>query len=212
MLADRGDHRMVLAAEIPQALQHFALLVEFDHAASVEVGIHPGVGRNAPRHAAAEARHAQRKIERRRAHADDRQPVVAVRGAIDVVRIARHVVDDDVEPTFVRTGVPIAAHPAAERLGEEEQLAVRQHANAVREDQVRHFGVRFARLGVVTDDAAVAAALQRVDRPFMHLEADRGFAEIDAAVGSDVEIVGEPQAENHRQPKKMCGWSGPRAC
>src|SRR5580704_10757234 len=65
-------------------------------------------------HAAAEARHAQREIERRRAHADDRQPVIAVGGAIDVVRIARHVVDDDIESALVRTGIPIAADPRSE--------------------------------------------------------------------------------------------------
>jgi len=118
------------------------------------------------------------------------EPVIAVRGAIDVVRIARHVVDHDVEPAFLRTGIPIAAHPAAEGFGEEKRLAVRQHADAVREDQVRDFGVRFTRLRVVADDAPVAATLQRIDRPFMHFEADRGFAEIDAPVGRHVEIVG----------------------
>jgi hypothetical protein len=48
-------------------------------------------------------------------------------------------------------------------------------------------------VGVVADDAAVAAGFQPVDRPFVHLVAHGGFREEDAAVIGDVEIVGQPQ-------------------
>src|SRR5580704_4175700 len=70
---------------------------------------------------------AQRRAMRRRkpgmrsarSSAGERMPVIAVGRAIDVVGIARHVVDDDVEAAFLRSRIIVAAHPAAERLGEE---------------------------------------------------------------------------------------------
>ncbi len=58
------------------------------------------------------------------------------------------------------------------------------------------------RVRIEADDAAVAARFQAVDRPFMHLVADRRLAEEDASVGRDVEIVGEPQSRivDDREP------------
>ena len=53
--------------------------------------------------------------------------------------------------------------------------------------------MRPAGVGVVADDAPVAARLQPVDRPFVHLVADRGFGEKDEAVVGDVQVVGQPQ-------------------
>ena len=50
-----------------------------------------------------------------------------------------------------------------------------------------------AGVGVVADDAAVAARLEPVGRPLVHLVAHRRFGEEDAAIVGDVEVVGEPQ-------------------
>ena len=47
---------------------------------------------------------------------------------------------------------------------------------------------------VVADDAAVAAPLEPVDRPLVHLVADRRLREEDEAVVRDIEVVGEAQA------------------
>ena len=48
-------------------------------------------------------------------------------------------------------------------------------------------------LRVVANEPAIAPALERIDRPFMHFVASRRFAEIDLAVRGDVEIIGQPQ-------------------
>ena len=59
--------------------------------------------------------------------------------------------------------------------------------------QVADDGVRLAGVRVEADDAAVAARLEPVDRPLVHLEAHRRFGEEDAAVVGDVEVVGQAQ-------------------
>ena len=81
VLAHRGDHRMVDAVQVPERLEHFAALVEFDHASGVDIREQPLVDRNPLAHPLAEARHLPGEIERGAAHADHRQPVVSVRCA-----------------------------------------------------------------------------------------------------------------------------------
>ncbi len=100
MLAHRGDHRMVLAAAGPRTIPGSRPLVELDDAAGVDVREQPFVDRHALAHAMAEARHLPGEIERRAAHADHRQPVVAVRGEVDVVGVARQVVDHHLDVPF----------------------------------------------------------------------------------------------------------------
>ena len=80
-----------------------------------------------------------------------------------------------------------------------------RHADAVREDEVLQDRARRAGVRIEADDAAVAARFQAVDRPVVHLVADRRLAEEDAAVGRDVEIVGEPQAGivDDREPRAV---------
>src|SRR4029079_16523349 len=68
VLAHRGDHRVVLTAEVPQRLEHLAALVELESAAGVDVREQPLVARHALGHAATEARHLPRQVERRAAH------------------------------------------------------------------------------------------------------------------------------------------------
>ncbi len=60
-------------------------------------------------------------------------------------------------------------------------------------------------LRIVAEDAAVAARLQRVDRPFGDVEAERRLAEEDAAVRRDVEIVGKAHARivDDREPASV---------
>ena len=164
------------------------------HAAGVDVREQPFVDRHALAHALAEARHLPGEIERRAAHADQRQPVVAVGGEVDVVGIARQIVDAPSRPLpRLRAVEPVALDRAAPGFGEQDRLAVAGDADAVGKFQVAQHGVRLAGVRIVADDAAVAARLQPVDRPLVHLVADGGFGEEDAPVVGDVEIVGQPQ-------------------
>ena len=71
---------------------------------------------------------------------------------------------------------------------------VARDANAVREFQAAHGGVSLAGIAVVADDASVAARLEPVDRPFVHLVTDRRLGKENEAVVGDVEVVGQPQA------------------
>jgi hypothetical protein len=102
VLAHRGDHGVVLAAQVPQRLQHLAALAELQHAAGVDVGEQPFVHRHALGHAAAKARHAHGQVIGRRAHAHQGHPVVAVRGQIDVVGVARQVVQHQLDLALAR--------------------------------------------------------------------------------------------------------------
>ena len=97
---------------IPVRFEHVAGFVELEDAAVVEPGRQPFVDRHLLDHAAPEAGLPHRQIERGRADADQRQPVIAVRGAVDVVRMARHFVDEDLGRAAARTGEPVAIDPA----------------------------------------------------------------------------------------------------
>ena len=194
VLAHRGDHRVVLAAQVPHRFEHLAALVELQHAAGVDVGEQPFVARHALGHAAAKARHLPRQVERRAAHADQRHPVVAVGRVVDVVREARQVVEHQLGGALLRPVEPVALDGAAPGLGEQERLAVAGDAHAVGKLQVAQHGVRLAVARVVADDAAVAARLEAVGGPLVHLVAHGGLGEEDAAVVGDVEVVGQAQA------------------
>ena len=61
-----------------------------------------------------------------------------------------------------------------------------------------HDGARRLLVRVVADDAAVAPASRQSTGPLMHLVADGRFAEEDAAIRRDIEIVGEPETGNRR--------------
>ena len=122
-----------------------------------------------------------------------RQPVIAVGGEVDVVGIARQIVDHRLDRAGLRAVEPVALDRAAEGFGEQDRLAVAGDADAVGEFQAAQHGARRVGVRIVADDAAVAARFQPVDRPFVHFVADGGFGEEDAAVVGDVEIVGEPQ-------------------
>ena len=64
----------------------------------VHAGCQPFVGRHLLDHAQAKARLPHGEVEDRRADADQRQPVIAVGGAVDVVAIARQ---------LDRSGLPV---------------------------------------------------------------------------------------------------------
>ena len=95
-------------------------LVELEHAAGVDVREQPLVDRHALGHALAEARHAQRQVVGRAAHAHQRQPVVAVGGQVDVVRVAGQVVEHHLAPALLRPVEPVALDarsPRSRRTG-----------------------------------------------------------------------------------------------
>ena len=182
VLAHRGDHRVVLAAEIPHHLQNAPLVVEAQDASRIDVRKQPLVGRHAPRHPPAEARHLQSEIQGGRAHSHQGQPIGAVGCPIDVVGVSREIGDDRLDGAGLRAVEIVPAHPAAPGLGEHEGDAVMRHADPVREDQVPQHGARGFLVRVVADDPAVAPRFQAIHGPFMHLVADGRFAEEDAAV------------------------------
>ncbi len=66
-----------------------------------------------------------------------------------------------------------------------------RHAYPVREDQVPQHGARGLLVRVVADDPAIAPGFQAIHRPIMHLVPDRRFAEEDAAVRRDIQVVGQ---------------------
>src|SRR5271165_4442578 len=74
-------------------------------------------------------------------------------------------------------------------------------ADAVREREVLEDRLRHAALGIVANQAAVAPALETVERPVRELVARRRLAEIDLAVGGDVEIVGEIEPRIVLEPR-----------
>ena len=184
---------MVDALDVPVGLQHFALFVELHDAAGVDVGKQPLVDGQALAHAPAEARHPPGEIERRRAHADDGEPVIAVGSEVDVVREARKVIHDDLDLPLLRAVEPVALDRAAEGFREQDRLAVAGDADAVGEFQAAQHGACGVGAGVVADDAAVAARFQPVHRPLVHLVAHRRLGEEDPAVIGDIEVVGEPE-------------------
>src|SRR5712675_331865 len=193
VLAHRGDHRMIDAAEVPQRVEHFAALVELDDASGVDIRKQPFVYRNPLAHSLAEARHLPGEVERGAAHADHRQPIVSVGRKIDIVGIARQVVDDRFDLARPRAIEPIAFDRAAEGFGEQDRFAVAGDTDAIWKFQPAQHRARGPVVRIVADDAAVAARLQSIDRPLVHFVSNGGFGEEDASVVGNVEIVGEPQ-------------------
>ncbi len=84
----------------------------------------PFVGRHLLHHAQPEARLLHGEIEGRRADADQRQPVIAVGGAVDVVAIAGQLIDHDLEFALARSFQPIAEDLAKRGAGDQHRLAV----------------------------------------------------------------------------------------
>src|SRR5262249_58568236 len=78
VLAHRRDHGVIDALEIPKRIEDIALVVEFHHAAGVQIWVEPFVLRNASGHAAPEAGYLEGEIDRGRTHANDRQPIMTV--------------------------------------------------------------------------------------------------------------------------------------
>ena len=70
-----------------------------------------------------------------------RQPVIAVRGEIDVVGIAGQVVHHHLDRALLRAGEPVALDRAAEGLREQDRLAVAGDANAVGKFETAQRGV-----------------------------------------------------------------------
>src|SRR5690606_8408938 len=103
------------------------------------------------------------QVKGRAAHAHDGNPVVAVGGAVDVVRVAGQVGNDDLDLALLGPVEPIAADPAGPAFGKQQRLPVGSHADAIGKDQVLQGRVRALCLGVVANDAAVAAPFQAVD-------------------------------------------------
>src|SRR6476660_1241711 len=160
MFAHRRDHGVMGALEVPECVEDLALVVEFHHAAGVEIGIEPFVLRDSPRHAAPEAGQLESEIDRGRPHANDRQPIMTIGGAIDIVRITRQRSDDGFQAAALRSIEPVPFDAAAPSLGEEDGLAVVAGADPVGKLETANDRAGRIVARVVADDAAVAAALQ----------------------------------------------------
>ncbi|MPL88390.1 hypothetical protein SDC9_34410 [bioreactor metagenome] len=191
---------MVLAGEVAEGLQDAAAVVEFHDAAGVDVREQPVVLRQAAGHALAHRRVAQAEIEARRAHAEPGHPVGAVRGAVDVVGIARHVLDDAFRGAGLRPLEPVAVDSAGPAFGEIQRLAVMRHAHAVGVAIAVEQRLRRAVPGVIDQQPAGAAVLDAVECPVMRVIALRRVGEIDPPVRRDVEVVrvAQPRVILHR--------------
>ena len=80
-------------------------------------------------------------------------------------------------------------------------------ADAVGKGQILQDRPRLSGRGIVADQPAVAAALETVERPVGQFVARGGFAEIDLAVGRDVEVVGQTQPRIVLETSTRCDWS-----
>src|SRR5262249_26461472 len=99
-------------------IEDIALVVEFHHAAGVQIWVEPFVLRNASGHAAPEAGYLEGEIDRGRTHANDRQPIMTVGRAVDVVRIAGQRGDDGFQAAAVWSIEPVALDAAAPGFSE----------------------------------------------------------------------------------------------
>ena len=185
---------MVDAMQVPERFEHLAPLVELDDASGVDIREKPLIDRNPFAHPLAEAGHSPGQIERGAAHADHRQPVVSVRGEVDVIGIARQVIHHRLDFPGLRAVEPIALDRAAEGFGKQDRLAVAGDTDAVGEPQPPQSGMCRSGRRIVANDPAIAARLQSVDRPLVHFITDGCFGEENASVIGDVEIVGKAKA------------------
>src|ERR1019366_10550961 len=110
VLAHRGQRRVRDPGRIPPRFQRLAGLVEFQHAAVIKRRRKPFVGRDLLDHAQPEARLARGEVEGRRANTNQRQPIGSIGGTVDVVGVARQLVDQDLGAALLRTLEPVAKH------------------------------------------------------------------------------------------------------
>src|ERR1700723_3688582 len=108
VLAHRRQRGVRYARRIPPGLQRFARLVEFKNAAMIKAGRQPLIGGHLLDHAEPKAGLAWSEIEGRGADAHQREPVGAIGCAIDVVGIARKLIDQNLRPSLFRSFRPVA--------------------------------------------------------------------------------------------------------
>src|SRR3984957_7592560 len=178
---------------------------EMHDATDVDIGEQPLVAGHAARHAAPEGRHGHRHVVRGRPRASEPQPIAAARPAIYIVGIAGRVGDNDLGRSLFWAFQPVAAHPATPGFREQKRLVVVRHADAIGEEKITKDRPGDAGCGIVSDNPAVSAALQGVDHPFLEPVANCGLAEIDFAIGRDVEIVCKAHAGiiDDREPRAV---------
>src|SRR6516164_243416 len=194
VLAHRGQRRMRNAGGVPPGFQRLSIFIELEYAAMIESWRQPLVGRDLLDHAEPKAGLARGKVESRCTNANQRQPVIAVRGAVDVIGVARQFVDQNLGPPLVRTLKPIAEDLAERGACDQKRLAVMRDADPVREIEMVDNGAGGPGRGIVADHAAVRARLQDVERVGRHFVPRRAVAEINLAVRPDVEVVSHAQA------------------
>ena len=180
VLAHRGDHRMVLAAESHSVSSTSPVSSKRTTQPMLMFGNSHSSARHAARHAAAEGGHPHRQIERRGPHPHERHPVGPIGGAVDVVGITRKVADDHFDLPAFGPAEPVPADPAAPGFGKQNDWPSWAMQMPLGKIRLRIDRPGRAGLRIVADDTAVAAALERIDRPVVHLVADCRFREVDA--------------------------------
>ena len=80
-------------------------------------------------------------------------------------------------------------------------------ADAVREVEMVDHASGLPGRGIVAHHAAVRTALDDVERVGRHLVAGGAVAEVDLAVGRDIEVVRHAQARIVVELGTRCGWS-----
>jgi len=168
-------------------------IVELDDTAEIDPRAKPFVRRDLLDHAGAEAGIGHCKVVDRRADSDESQPVGTVGGAVDVVGISGKIVHQQFQRAGLLALDPISVDSTQPCAGPQHGAPIMRDANAIREREVRQNGLRPSRRGIVTDQPAVAPALETIERPIGKIVSRRSVAEIDLAVGRDVEIVGQPK-------------------
>ena len=98
-------------------------------------------------------------------------------------------IEDDLQFALARPFQPVAEDLAERGAGDQHRLAVMRHADAVREVEMIDHRPGLPGGGIVDDETAVRPPFHDVERIGRHLVARGAIAEIDLAVGRDVEIV-----------------------
>src|SRR6267143_471926 len=100
-------------------------------------------------------------------------------------------IDQRFDPTFLRTLQPEARHLAAVARREQQRAPIVLDANSIWKNLLSHDCARLTGRRIVAKYSPVRPSLDSIKGPGMQIVTHRGIAEIDFAVRSDVEIVGE---------------------
>ena len=192
---------MIFAPQIAKRFDNFTIFIKLDDAAGINVGEQPVILWQPTSHSASGSGAFQHKIVCRRSHAKPSHPETAIRGAVDIVGIARHVAYHTLQPACIGPSIPISIDAAFPGFGKKERLAVVCHAHAVWIIESSQQCFRFTRCRIINQHPAGRAVLNAVGGPFMRVISSGGIREINFTVRTDIQIVWVSQSGviNHRQ-------------